>query len=46
MLRALGCAQGQGYLFGRPMDKEEVERWLADGVMPPAAEALIRRTGP
>ncbi|MET3723383.1 putative bifunctional diguanylate cyclase/phosphodiesterase [Sphingomonas trueperi] len=46
MLRALGCAQGQGYLFGRPMDKEEVERWLADGVMPPAAEALIRRNGP
>lgn len=46
MLRALGCAQGQGYLFGRPMDTDEVQRWLADGVMPPAAEALIRRIGP
>ncbi|WP_245824528.1 putative bifunctional diguanylate cyclase/phosphodiesterase [Sphingomonas azotifigens] len=46
MLRGLGCAQGQGYLFGRPMDKDEVACWLADGVMPPAAEALIRRSGP
>ncbi len=46
MLRALGCAEGQGYLFGRPMAKDEVERWLADGTMPPAAAALIRRSGP
>ncbi len=46
MLRALGCAEGQGYLFGRPMAKDEVELWLADGTMPPAAAALIRRSGP
>lgn len=46
MLRALGCAEGQGYLFGRPMNKDEVEQWLAAGTMPPAAEALIRRSGP
>ncbi|OAN60262.1 diguanylate cyclase [Sphingomonas sp. TDK1] len=46
MLRALGCAQGQGYLFGRPMAKQEVEQWLAGGIIPPAAEVLIRRSGP
>jgi EAL domain-containing protein (putative c-di-GMP-specific phosphodiesterase class I) len=28
-LQDLGCQFGQGYLFGRPMDAEAVERWLA-----------------
>lgn len=44
-LRTLGCAEGQGYLFGHPMDKAEVEQWLADGKVPPAAEQFIRRIG-
>lgn len=46
MLRALGCAEGQGYLFGAPMAKDEVEQWLGRGTIPPAAEHLIRRNGP
>ncbi|MHA6720275.1 putative bifunctional diguanylate cyclase/phosphodiesterase [Sphingomonas sp. RS6] len=29
LLRTMGCAQGQGYLFGHPMSKAEVERWIA-----------------
>jgi diguanylate cyclase (GGDEF)-like protein len=30
-LLALGCHEGQGYLFARPMQADALERWLADG---------------
>jgi len=30
-LLALGCHEGQGYLFARPMQAEQLERWLAEG---------------
>lgn len=28
-LRGIGCAWGQGYLFARPMEATEFERWMA-----------------
>lgn len=31
LIRALGCDLAQGYLTGRPMPAEELERWLRDG---------------
>jgi EAL domain-containing protein (putative c-di-GMP-specific phosphodiesterase class I) len=30
LLLKLGCDQGQGYLFSRPLTAEQLERWLAD----------------
>ncbi|MDN3922583.1 GGDEF/EAL domain-containing response regulator [Roseateles violae] len=30
-LLALGCHEGQGYLFARPMQAEMLERWMSDG---------------
>lgn len=30
-LRASGCEEGQGYLFGRPMPPEDFMRWLKQG---------------
>jgi EAL domain-containing protein (putative c-di-GMP-specific phosphodiesterase class I) len=30
-LRALGCGEGQGYLFSRPMDADRIAALLADG---------------
>lgn len=30
-LRSLGCKAGQGYLFSRPIDRENAERFLDDG---------------
>lgn len=33
-LQELGCALGQGYLFGRPVPHEEFEDLLTDGVLP------------
>ena len=30
-LRALGCTNGQGYLFSRPIDSDAAERFLSDG---------------
>ena len=30
-LLGLGCHEGQGYLFARPMQAEHLERWLAEG---------------
>jgi EAL domain-containing protein (putative c-di-GMP-specific phosphodiesterase class I) len=29
MLLELGCAEGQGYLFGRPLPREEIEEVIA-----------------
>jgi diguanylate cyclase (GGDEF)-like protein len=31
LLLQLGCAQGQGFYFGRPMSKAEAEAWIAAG---------------
>ena len=36
-LQALGCHQLQGYLFSRPVPREEIDRML--GIEPPALEA-------
>ena len=41
-LRELGCEQGQGYLLGRPMPKDDLIRRLA-GEMPPSAGTVDRR---
>ena len=30
-LQSLGCHEGQGYLFARPMQAEQLERWMAEG---------------
>lgn len=35
-LRALGCDEGQGYLFAKPMDEADMTRWLKDGNGAPA----------
>ncbi|OYV01988.1 MAG: diguanylate cyclase [Burkholderiales bacterium PBB5] len=33
-LKALGCDQGQGYLFARPMPADQLEAWLAQQAAP------------
>jgi len=38
-LRDLGCARGQGYFFGRPMRRQQLEHWVA------AREAARARAG-
>ena len=30
-LQSLGCHEGQGYLFARPMQADQLAKWLADG---------------
>ena len=35
-LLTLGCHEGQGYLFARPMPAEQLERWMDDAQNPPA----------
>ena len=40
-LRELGCEQGQGYLLGRPMPKEELIRRLAAEMPRPAVAAPL-----
>ncbi len=32
MLRSLGCKHGQGYLFSKPVDKNEAEKLLSSGL--------------
>lgn len=34
LVRALGCRTAQGFLFGRPMPLEQIERWLAAPTAP------------
>jgi EAL domain-containing protein (putative c-di-GMP-specific phosphodiesterase class I) len=36
-LHGLGCEQGQGYLFGRPVPAQQIEALLASGTIQPAA---------
>lgn len=31
-LLALGCHEGQGYLFARPMQAEQLERWMEEAI--------------
>jgi len=31
LLLGLGCHEGQGYLFARPMQAEQLERWMGEG---------------
>jgi len=42
-LRGLGCDEGQGYLFAKPMPEAEFRKFLA---APPAASAAARRARP
>ena len=47
-LRAMGCARGQGYLYGRPMSVAQVRRMLAEKRLlghVPAAAPTLRRAG-
>ena len=37
LLAELGCSMVQGFLFGRPMVADEVERWTAPKLLPVAA---------
>lgn len=41
-LRALGCPQGQGYLFGRPVPREEIDGLLDSATV---ASSVLRGTG-
>lgn len=34
LLAEMGCSQGQGYLFARPMVSDQLEQWLAIGTVP------------
>lgn len=36
-LLALGCHEGQGYLFAKPMPAEQLEQWMAEASAPQAA---------
>lgn len=49
-LLALGCHEGQGWLFARPMPADELERWLAGPkpweTNPPAATATAPQPAP
>jgi EAL domain-containing protein (putative c-di-GMP-specific phosphodiesterase class I) len=42
-LRGLGCDEGQGYLFAKPMPEADLRRFIAT---PPAASAGARRARP
>ena len=39
-----GCEFGQGYLFGKPMPKEEIDRVIANPACDPAAFAILNQT--
>jgi EAL domain-containing protein (putative c-di-GMP-specific phosphodiesterase class I) len=39
-----GCAFGQGYLFGKPMPKEEIDRVIANPACDPAEFAIPSQT--
>jgi len=45
-LRRLGCDEGQGFLFWRPMPANAVDGLLAEAGLPPVTAAAARRTGP
>ena len=38
LLRAMGCDQGQGFLWARPMSAERLERWMAGAGSSSSAE--------
>lgn len=37
-LLAMGCHEGQGYLFARPMQADQLERWMAEASARPISE--------
>ena len=37
-LAAMGCHEGQGYLFARPMQADQLERWMAEASARPINE--------
>ncbi|MFY7866131.1 putative bifunctional diguanylate cyclase/phosphodiesterase [Roseateles sp.] len=45
VLHRLGCSLMQGFLFSKPLPPEEVERWLAQTVLPRKAPWIARAHG-
>jgi diguanylate cyclase (GGDEF)-like protein/PAS domain S-box-containing protein len=45
-LRSLGCKAGQGYLFSRPIDRENAEQFLEDGANVFTANPLFQFNSP
>ncbi len=39
ILRAAGCERGQGYLFSRPLDRDQIQAWLLQKLSQPPLDA-------
>ncbi|NCT81774.1 MAG: EAL domain-containing protein [Comamonadaceae bacterium] len=46
VLHRLGCSQMQGFLFSKPLPADELERWIAQTVLPRKAPWITQADGP